>query len=266
MVSGGGLVTFHGPMVATGKFFTALPPPDLKRLHAALFAEALTAAAFPPLQGQALYGAVGRGRERGVGVLVGGNLSTLASLCGTGVELASDRPYILVLEDHDETAQRIDRLCQQLRMAGLLDERPGQMEKAGGSGRGHLAGIVLGRFDKSDVLMPSGALGQGRSGGGGGGGGGPLCCAKQVWGEEHTSQREIRRFAQYWENQDREEPQAFFWRRVVELSKETPTIWRCGFGHGTENATLPLGAACAVEPTRGVLELASPEEAAALWA
>ena len=45
-----------------------------------------------------------------------------------------------------------------------------------------------------------------------------------------------------------------------------PTLWRCAFGHGRENATLPLGAVCAVDLERGTLELATPQECEAMWA
>lgn len=45
-----------------------------------------------------------------------------------------------------------------------------------------------------------------------------------------------------------------------------PTLWRCAFGHGKENATLPLGAVCAVDTARGTLELATPQECEAMWA
>ena len=45
-----------------------------------------------------------------------------------------------------------------------------------------------------------------------------------------------------------------------------PTLWRCAFGHGRENATLPLGAVCAVDTERGTLELATPQECAAMRA
>ena len=45
-----------------------------------------------------------------------------------------------------------------------------------------------------------------------------------------------------------------------------PTLWRCAFGHGRENATLPLGAVCAVDTERGTLELATPQECEAMWA
>jgi rhodanese-related sulfurtransferase len=54
------------------------------------------------------------------GVLAGGNLALLAALAGTAY--APDlRGTILVLEDVGEAVYRVDRMLQQLRMAGMLD-------------------------------------------------------------------------------------------------------------------------------------------------
>lgn len=70
---------------------------------------------------------------RAAGRLVGGNLALLAALAGT--------PYapdyagaILVLEDVGEATYRIDRMLQQLRLAGALDR---------------IAGIAFGQFTES---------------------------------------------------------------------------------------------------------------------
>ncbi len=198
---GGGLLTFHAPMIATGRTFVQLPDSDLERFRAALFAPMLDNSLFSPLAGQILYGATprtqGGGTSRAVGMLIGGNLTTLASLCGGGWfanfgvadhELGMPCPYILALEDENETAVRIDRHCRQLRMAGLLNDRDGSADSCGaaavfggGSREGNrvtadeadeagagasrraimprMVGLVLGRFDKDDVLLPSGALG-----------------------------------------------------------------------------------------------------------
>jgi muramoyltetrapeptide carboxypeptidase len=64
------------------------------------------------------------------GRLAGGNLTVLASLCGTpwGV---SFRDRILVLEDVGEATYRLDRAWTQLRLSGCLDG---------------VRGVVLGRF------------------------------------------------------------------------------------------------------------------------
>lgn len=53
------------------------------------------------------------------GLLVGGNLSMIAATCGTPYELKGDSG-ILVLEETDEDAYRVDRMMRQLYSNGLL--------------------------------------------------------------------------------------------------------------------------------------------------
>jgi muramoyltetrapeptide carboxypeptidase len=65
------------------------------------------------------------------GVTVGGTLSLLASSLGTGTSRPA-RGGILLLEDVDEEAYRVDRMLTQLRRAGYLDG---------------VAGIVTGAFE-----------------------------------------------------------------------------------------------------------------------
>jgi muramoyltetrapeptide carboxypeptidase len=57
---------------------------------------------------------------RATGRLTGGNLSIVASLCGTRDQIRAEG-CILLLEDVGEPAYRIDRLLVQLRRAGVLD-------------------------------------------------------------------------------------------------------------------------------------------------
>jgi muramoyltetrapeptide carboxypeptidase len=57
---------------------------------------------------------------RAEGRLVGGNLSLLASMCGTRDTVAA-RGRILVLEDVGEPAYRVDRMLVQLRRSGVLE-------------------------------------------------------------------------------------------------------------------------------------------------
>ena len=78
---------------------------------------------------QSRRGEVGWG-GRASGTLVGGNLSVLTSLCGTGFE-PTLRGRILFLEDVGEPTYRLDRMLTQWRDAGWL--------------RG-LAGVLLGSF------------------------------------------------------------------------------------------------------------------------
>jgi muramoyltetrapeptide carboxypeptidase len=65
--------------------------------------------------------------------LVGGNLSILASMCGTRHALDA-RGCILFLEDVSEPAYRLDRMLQQLLASGRLDD---------------IAGLAFGRFTES---------------------------------------------------------------------------------------------------------------------
>lgn len=72
------------------------------------------------------------------GPLTGGNLSLVAALMGTPFEIET-RGHILFLEDVGEEPYRIDRMLNQLRLAGKLDE---------------VKGVILGRFAKCDPDNP----------------------------------------------------------------------------------------------------------------
>ena len=67
---------------------------------------------------------------RAEGALVGGNLATLASLCGTPLALPAARK-LLCLEDVGEPAYRVDRMLAQLERSGLVTG---------------VVGLALGRF------------------------------------------------------------------------------------------------------------------------
>ena len=67
------------------------------------------------------------------GTLIGGNLSLVAALLGTGFEWQAEGA-ILFLEDIHEELYRVDRLLTQLRLAGVLDA---------------VRGIVLGSFTEA---------------------------------------------------------------------------------------------------------------------
>ncbi len=58
------------------------------------------------------------------GRLVGGNLSLMASLCGTPWQLRTEGAIVFI-EDVSEALYRVDRLLLQLRLAGLLDAAAG---------------------------------------------------------------------------------------------------------------------------------------------
>lgn len=77
--------------------------------------------------------ALGRGRARGI--LVGGCLALVTSLVGTPWQLDT-RGAILLLEDVDEPAYRIDRMLVHLGLAGALDE---------------VRGVVVGAFERASA-------------------------------------------------------------------------------------------------------------------
>ncbi len=110
-----GLVTFHGPVgkstwnqftteafrrvVWKGEKVTFNLPDDVND-------------AFPIKEGKA------------TGILLGGNLTVLTSMIGSGY-LPSFRNAILFLEDVGEDVYRIDRMLTQLKLAGILDQLNG---------------------------------------------------------------------------------------------------------------------------------------------
>lgn len=107
-----GVPTLHGPMPACS-IVAAGPEPEpatWEHLRAALSGTPL-----PPVRGELVL-APGRAE----GVLAGGNLSLLASLCGTRHQPSfADR--IALLEDIGEEPYRIDRMLTQLLQAGVFE-------------------------------------------------------------------------------------------------------------------------------------------------
>lgn len=101
-----GLVSFHGPPLAWRD--QRLGGGDAASLRAALFG-----APEPRVEGQPLRSGVA------TGVLAGGNLTVLASLCGTPWQLDAAGAVVLV-EDVGEAPYRLDRALTQLRQAGAL--------------------------------------------------------------------------------------------------------------------------------------------------
>lgn len=123
------LVTYHGPTAR--ETLTDFSRDSLRR---AVVAQADSCGVAP--NAREINAGIAEGR------LVGGNLAVLASLCGT--PFAPDfSDGILILEDINEPMYRIDRMLQQLRLAGALDgcraiafgECSGCPEDAGGGGR-----------------------------------------------------------------------------------------------------------------------------------
>jgi muramoyltetrapeptide carboxypeptidase len=107
-----GLIGFHGPMLEHGE---ALAREALDSLVGEL---AGTAPRPMVLRG------VGRGGGCGEGSLVGGNLVLVTASLGTRWELNA-RGAILLIEEVGEFPYRIDRMLQQLRGAGKLEQLVG---------------------------------------------------------------------------------------------------------------------------------------------
>ena len=120
-----GLVTFSGPMVASdlGKKLTGEAEEE--------FWDTLTSPRIPkPLSCPEYLPGASIRKQISAGRIMGGNLSLVASLVGTQY-FPSDHHLILLLEEIDERPYRIDRLLQQIRLAGILKRS---------------RGIVLGQF------------------------------------------------------------------------------------------------------------------------
>jgi muramoyltetrapeptide carboxypeptidase len=114
-----GLVSFHAPM----------PASDLVQDGAEDDAAALFALLMQPLQAGHVFAPTllpGAWHVGGTasGRLVGGNLSLIASLCGTPWAIDA-RGAIVFIEDVSEALYRVDRLLTQLRHSGLLDAAAG---------------------------------------------------------------------------------------------------------------------------------------------
>jgi muramoyltetrapeptide carboxypeptidase len=123
-----GVVSFHGPHAGD---------PDFPATTAAVFRAVVMSTA--PAGVLALPDAARPGGPEapcalvpGVaeGPLVGGNLSLLAAACGTRYQ-PDTRDAILFIEEVGEALYRVDRMLNQLRLAGLFDD---------------VAGVALGRF------------------------------------------------------------------------------------------------------------------------
>jgi muramoyltetrapeptide carboxypeptidase len=107
IASAGNIVSFHGPFPRT-----PLPP-----MSARSFRDAVERRA-DPCGSWAEASVVRAGTA--TGRLVGGNLALLAALCGTPAALRC-ADSILVLEDVNEPAYRVDRMLRQLQQSGALD-------------------------------------------------------------------------------------------------------------------------------------------------
>ena len=107
-----GVVSFHGPHPGAD-----FPPETEASFVRALFG-AEPAGSLEPRPRDPAPRTLAGGRAEGR--LIGGNLSLLASLCGSA-DAVSARDAILFLEDVGEPAYRVDRMLHQLERAGVTD-------------------------------------------------------------------------------------------------------------------------------------------------
>jgi muramoyltetrapeptide carboxypeptidase len=115
-----GLVTFHGPVVAS------LPASDKKSLTALVSAIAGEA----PVELSASGGTIVRSGI-GTGPVLAGNLTTVCHLIGTSFQ-PDTKGHILLFEDRGEAPYRLDRMLTQLHLAGFLNG---------------IAGVAFGSFE-----------------------------------------------------------------------------------------------------------------------
>lgn len=129
-----GLITFHGPM--GGDFAGGLG----KTTKAAMKKALESTEPIGEVPNPEMPGVVSEGRAKGA--LVGGNLTIVSASLGTTYEIDT-RGKILLLEDVDEEPYSVDRMLNQLRLAGKLNDA---------------AGIVLGDWGDSEPKEPEKSL------------------------------------------------------------------------------------------------------------
>ncbi|MCY8797700.1 S66 peptidase family protein [Bacillus inaquosorum] len=112
-----GLVTFHGPMLSSD-----IGLDDVHPLTKASYEQLFQETAFTYTEELSPLTVLVPGKAEGE--LVGGNLSLLASALGTPFEIDT-RGKLLFIEDIDEEPYQIDRMLNQLKMAGKLTNAAG---------------------------------------------------------------------------------------------------------------------------------------------
>lgn len=107
-----GLISFSGPMVSVD--FADDPDPFSEQLFWSMITGSLPSKAEIPLGGRTLVPGVASGR------LVGGTLSLLTGILGT-IYSPDYSDAILFTEDIGEEPYRVDRMLNQMRLAGILE-------------------------------------------------------------------------------------------------------------------------------------------------
>lgn len=112
-----GLVTFHGPMLGSD-----IGKEDTHPLSKNCFQQIFQPAEWTYTEDISPLEAVVEGKADGP--LVGGNLSLLVSTLGTKFEIDT-KDKLLLIEDVNEEPRAVDRMLNQLYMAGKLDDASG---------------------------------------------------------------------------------------------------------------------------------------------
>lgn len=129
-----GIVSFHGPGPASG-LGSKEGPTDFTAKYVIRAVEATPAGPYVVQVPESVSKVESFGKGKATGRLVGGNLSLISALEGTPYAIDT-QDAILMIEDVNEAPYRIDRMVQQLKLAGKLD---------------HLKGVVLGKFTEDFV-------------------------------------------------------------------------------------------------------------------
>lgn len=132
-----GIVSFHGPGPASG-LGSEKGPTEFTGKYVLQAVEASPESPAGPYTvdvPKAVSEVDSFGKGKATGRLVGGNLSLISALEGTPYAIDTEGA-ILVIEDVNEAPYRIDRMIQQLKLAGKLD---------------NIKGAVLGKFTEDFI-------------------------------------------------------------------------------------------------------------------
>lgn len=127
-----GLVTFHGPMVASD-----IAKEDFDSLSKIMFQQLFQPTSLTYTEHISPLHIISPGKAEGV--LVGGNLSVLRSTIGTPYEI-DVKDKILFIEDIGEDPYKVDSMLQQLVLSGKLEEA---------------RAIIIGDFSEADTEIHS---------------------------------------------------------------------------------------------------------------
>ncbi|MCJ0929568.1 LD-carboxypeptidase [Virgibacillus halodenitrificans] len=125
-----GLVTFHGPMVASD-----IGKEAFDDFTAEMFLQLFEPATYVYSEKVSSLHVITPGNS--TGMLVGGNLSLIVSTLGTPFEIDTNGK-LLLLEDIGEEPYRVDGMLNQLKLAGKLEEA---------------AGVILGDFADTETTL-----------------------------------------------------------------------------------------------------------------